>query len=453
MTPPDMNKKRSKIRQSILVHPTKSDASLPLFDDEVNISDPVIFDRVTLWGREEFQNSEVSVKELHDLRLLSEDGCRYSDPQLWMNEDSMGYTGFHRICNSPRDPKLGPSDPRWQYVRVYLIQLMIDPLRGDSELRMQQRKGHKYTPLHVVCMFNPPLDVVEDMIRLCPASLVSVAASIRCTRNSNQNLTLLVIYIYQQMTTSNGDLPLGLAAGGFFSATPEVIEMLAEANPDAVLHRSKLGKTPLHHYLEACIGFNNVPNPRIMQLLIVDNVAELADNDGHTPLWKLGRAAKNFHLNEQQLEEFSSALTCILENHSCKDTSFLSDLRCLPPSLRITAFETKRVKQILNASMERAPYTAMLMMDFYVQFMIIISFTFGIVEGNRNRNAISALHLFGCAYWTLRKILSFAASKSKMIFIFDAWRLLEVRSCDDCVLVVCSLMCSLTCSPTNQRVS
>jgi len=51
------------------------------------------------------------------------------------------------------------------------------------------------------------------------------------------------------MTTSNGDLPLGLAAGGFFSATPEVIRMLVEANPDAVTHRSKLGKTPLHNYL------------------------------------------------------------------------------------------------------------------------------------------------------------------------------------------------------------
>lgn len=250
---------------------------------------------------------------------------------------------------------------------------------------------------------------------------------------STFKILLIFIYIYQQMTTSNGDVPLGLAAGGFFSATPEVIEMLVEANPDAVTHQSKLGKTPLHHYLEACIGFNNAPNPRIMQLLIVDNVAELADDDGCTPLWKLGQAAKNFHLNEQQFEEFSSSLTCILANHSCKDTSFLSDLRCLPPSLRIKAFEKKRVKQILNASMERAPYTAMLMMDFYIQFMIIISFTFGIVEGDRNRNAISALHLFGCVYWTLRKILSFAASKNKRIFIFDAWRLLEVRRWNICV--------------------
>eukprot|EP00985_Skeletonema_marinoi_P031001 scaffold35404_cov80-Skeletonema_marinoi.AAC.1 len=48
--------------------------------------------------------------------------------------------------------------------------------------------------------------------------------------------------------------------------------------------------------------------------------------------------------------------------NSCKDKSFLSDLRFLPSNLRIKAFEKKRVKQILNAAMERAPYTAMLMM-------------------------------------------------------------------------------------------
>ena len=117
------------------------------------------------------------------------------------------------------------------------------------------------------------------------------------------------------MTTSNGDLPLGLAAGGFFSATPEVIGMLVEANPDAVTHRSKLGKTPLHNYLEACVDFKRVPSPCIIRLLIADdvntargdtelpNVAEMVDNDGYSPLWKLGQAAKNFHLNEQQFEE------------------------------------------------------------------------------------------------------------------------------------------------------
>ena len=94
-SPPDNN--RTKMRQSILLHPTKNEAALPLFDDEETIT-PVIFDRVTLWGREEFQNSEVSANELHDLRALSE-GCRYSNPQLWMKEDSMGYSGFHRLCN------------------------------------------------------------------------------------------------------------------------------------------------------------------------------------------------------------------------------------------------------------------------------------------------------------------------------------------------------------------
>ena len=139
------------------------------------------------------------------------------------------------------------------------------------------------------------------------------------------------------------------------------------------------------------------------------NVAEMVDNDGYTPLWKLGQAAKNFHLNEQQFEEFSSSLLCILSNHSCKDKSFLSDLRFLPPNLRIKAFEKKRVKQILNAAMERAPYTAMLMMDVYIQFMIIASFTVGIAKGNRNRNAISSLLLL-CVYWTLRKASLFCST-------------------------------------------
>ena len=76
-SPPD--DKRTKMRQSILLHPTKNEAALPLFDDEETITDPVIFDRVTLWGREEFQNSEVSANELQDLRALSE-GCRFQIP-------------------------------------------------------------------------------------------------------------------------------------------------------------------------------------------------------------------------------------------------------------------------------------------------------------------------------------------------------------------------------------
>ena len=123
-------------------------------------------------------------------------GCSESNPQLWAEEDSMGYTGFHRLCNSPRDPKLGPSDPRWQYVRTYLLQLMLDPERGNAELRMQQREGHRYTPLHVVCMLSPPTDVVEDMIQLCPDSLVSypnAQFSIFNTMRIHNNLLILLL--------------------------------------------------------------------------------------------------------------------------------------------------------------------------------------------------------------------------------------------------------------------
>ena len=89
----------------------------------------------------------------------------------------MGYSGFHRLCNAPRDPQLGVRDPRWQFVRRYLVDLMLDPERADVELRETQREGHSFTPLLVVCMLSPPADVVEDMIRLCPDSLKFNASS------------------------------------------------------------------------------------------------------------------------------------------------------------------------------------------------------------------------------------------------------------------------------------
>ena len=153
---------------------------------------------------------------------------------------------------------------------------------------------------------------------------------------------------------------MGLACGGFFPATAQVIEMLVDAYPDARNETNSHGKTPLLNYLEACIHFKADPYPVVVQLLVTNDVAHKADIKGHTPLWEIGQAARLVLPNakERQLNNFRKSLDYILVNHQYEDsTSILRDLWHLPPKLRYFSFEKKGVKQILNDSMQQAPYT------------------------------------------------------------------------------------------------
>ena len=143
--------------------------------DEEDEDDPVNNERNNLWEKEDLRavgSLGDSLKIIDDdLSTLAPGSVKSDDTKVRDNtkvKDSMGYSGFHRLCNAPR---LGSADPRWELVRNYLTNLSVQPDLVEEEMEATQREGHAYAPIHVVCMLSPPLDVVEEMVRLYPESL------------------------------------------------------------------------------------------------------------------------------------------------------------------------------------------------------------------------------------------------------------------------------------------
>ena len=79
------------------------------------------------------------------------------------------------------------------------------------------------TILHAAVRYNPPLDVIDQMIRLCP----HMTAAMDCLDRT----------------------PLHVAAGS--GAAPEIVAMIAHTYPAACDVQDRDGKTPLHF---ACDG-------------------------------------------------------------------------------------------------------------------------------------------------------------------------------------------------------
>jgi hypothetical protein len=300
------------------------------------------------------------------------------------------FTDFHRLCSLPRN---GPLDPLWKDVRGYLQNMPPEELR--EKLTATQKEGSQFTPLHVVCFLSPPLDVVKLMIDSCPDSI--------------------------EINTEQGESPLGIASGGFVPAGAEVIEYLANTHPKAAEEVNLRHETPLLIYLKFVRKYKLDPCPVIVGLLSTTQSANTRDLKGHSPLYYLGTGATNafslmaswvrfFTAKDNEEPDFNNYKRCLstilsCQPHQSSKTLFLRDLLQLPKNLRDVSFEKQNTREVINDIVGRGQYIALLMMDFYMQMAIVVTFTLGCSNGFENKTYTTVM-LVGSGYWFLKRLAS-----------------------------------------------
>lgn len=117
----------------------------------------------------------------------------------------------------------------WETLRSSVLS---DPtlFRNIASAIMACSQLNGMTILHAAVRYNPPLDVIAQMIRLCP----HMTAAMDCL----------------------GRTPLHVAAGS--GASPELIAMIAHAYPPACDVQDRDGKTPLHFACDSsCMLFED----------------------------------------------------------------------------------------------------------------------------------------------------------------------------------------------------
>jgi hypothetical protein len=84
--------------------------------------------------------------------------------------------------------------------------------------------------------------------------------------------------------------------------------------------------------------------------------------------------------------------------------------------MRALSFEKRATQEIIVDIMGRGPYIALLLLDFYIQTMVVVAFTIGCWYGFDN-NSFSTVMLVGCAYWILRRTAAIIGSGQPFEYI------------------------------------
>jgi hypothetical protein len=77
----------------------------------------------------------------------------------------------------------------------------------------------------------------------------------------------------------------------------------------------------------------------------------------------------------------------------------------LPKNLRDVSFEKQNTREVINDIVGRGQYIALLMMDFYMQMAIVVTFTLGCSNGFENKTYTTVM-LVGSGYWFLKRLAS-----------------------------------------------
>ena len=362
--------------------------------------DPIAAERQSLWqaSKSAEKQPQCAVSRLIENASAGDDKL---SQEVHLNEfddekeqEVHGYNGLHRLCILPQN---GPSDTRWEDVRQHLSQLSS---KDTSILTSTQKGGN--TPLHVCCFLSPPVDVVQQIIQLCPDSA--------------------------SMTNDHGETALGLACHGFVPACEAVIQALVKEFPSSRNHANSFNETPLHIHLKMSRSYQLDPSVFVVRQLTTVDAVNTKDRRGYKPLCILGKAASEslsmfasciqffstpVSHESPNIDNYKKCLQILLDNEPSREskTQFLRDLLHFPKSLLVVSFEKEHTRVVLNDICGRGPYVALLMTDFYIQLMIIISFTIGCSFGFKDNGSTTALFV-GSAYWIFRR---FASAMGKFV--------------------------------------
>jgi Ion transport protein len=231
-----------------------------------------------------------------------------------------------------------------------------------------------------------------------------------------------------------------------FGASEEVLYVLTDAYPEAIHTKDRRQRTPLHFALSNA-GRKTVPSAVRLLLSLNNDIVNSIDG-GPLPLRVLSEYTATIKTEDDKRDEkresVQKCLEHILNAQPDPTADFLTTLQSLPDWLSERAVVMPVVQILLNEKISRRFPTVVLMMDFYVIIMTIVSYSYNVVESINRRSshssdndpsidAIPTLQLLplylGGAYFTLREIvqiISLIYLKSFNIWLYDASNYLNV---------------------------
>mmetsp|Transcript_12830 Transcript_12830/g.19456 ORF Transcript_12830/g.19456 Transcript_12830/m.19456 type:complete len:828 (+) Transcript_12830:242-2725(+) len=363
---------------------------------------------------------------------------------------------LHRLCD-----EANIDDPdSWDAIRNWLNN---NP--GALSQRGAEFQGdYDTTPLHLACRNGPPADVVIALLVASPETVEWTDAfswlplHYACANGASDEVLQVLTNAYPPSKTAidkrgrtplhfalgnaerqaspgavdilsdsgaatmadeNGSLPLHYACA--YGASEEVLKILLRVIPTSTTAMDIKGRTPLHFALG---NADRASSPAVVQLLLEKgrDVIDMTDNDKQLPLHLLAAVAKKTGLDDKDKAKRVSAMKCLdsyLKSNPKPTADYLTALQSLPDWLLDHAVISEGVQKVLNEKIAQRFPTGILLLDFNVLIMIIISFRLAIynyIDKKKNEEDISfaedgyfkiyiILLILGAAYFMLRELI------------------------------------------------
>jgi len=320
-------------------------------------------------------------------------------------------TELHRLCDdaNKEDPSSWDAILRWLDSNPPNIRAQGAEYREEFDL----------TPLHLACRNAPPAEVVIQLLAASPETVTWDDAfswlplHYACANGASEEVIQVLTTAHPPSKTAidkrnrtplhfalgnatrqappgvveilsdsgaaakadeNGSLPLHYACA--YGATEEVLKILLRVIPTSTAAVDFKGRTPLHFALG---NADRATSPAVVKLLLerTPGVANETDDEGQLPIHLLAAVAKKTPLDDKGKEKRVSATKCLdsyLKANPTPTADYLTALQSLPEWLLDHAVICEDVQKVLNEKIAQRFPTSFLLMDFYMLFMIIISF-------------------------------------------------------------------------------
>ncbi|EEC43260.1 predicted protein [Phaeodactylum tricornutum CCAP 1055/1] len=374
------------------------------------------------------------------------------------------------FCARAKAPKetedsLIEAEESWQPVREWLGSHDAEQVRAAAE----QRGENGLTAIHFACRNVPPLDVIDVFLSIAadtvqwPDGFGWLPIHYACASGSEEAVIKALAEHFPESKTATdgrGRTPLHFALGDkpaspdvifllsssgaasfpddigmlplhyacAFGASEEVLYVLTDAYPEAITSRDKRQRTPLHFALSNA-GRKTVP-AAVRLLLSLDRRIVNSVEGGPLPLSVLAAYAaivRNEDENRDKRESVQRCLEHLLHAEPEPTADFFTALQSLPDWLSERAVVMPVVQILLNEKISQRFPTAVLMMDFYVLTMVIISYSHNVVNSIQRRfddddtndtiatKSLIPLYL-GVAYFALREVVQIMSLLSLKVF-------------------------------------
>jgi len=178
-----------------------------------------------------------------------------------------------------------------------------------------------------------------------------------------------------ELADIGGMLPMHYACA--YGVGPQVLTVLQEAFPDAIVARENKGRTPMHL---AMVNAHRDASPGVIQFLMDNAGNELVnvrDHEGYLPLHLLALGLRGFRADEpQQRTNVSDCLKIYLAAEPTVTADFLTALQDLPDWLQDVAVISQHVRNILNEKIVQRLPTFFMIFDLVMYVVLIVCFYF-----------------------------------------------------------------------------